>query len=254
MSQLELLKLTSFVYDNKGNQISAVATDENRVITDYKSIPQNVIDAVVAIEDERFFSHHGVDVKRTAAAVFTYVLNGGDSSFGGSTITQQLVKNVTEDKGKSWQRKIREWYRAIDLENTLDKEQILESYLNKIYYGEGAYGIEIAAQTYFGKSIKDVNLAESACLAAAIQSPEGTNPYKSEEKKAKLIARQKVVLDKMLSLGKISKEEYDEALNYKLVFKKGKAATTGTRLRMPSLQSKIISITTRPIGVAIAPA
>lgn len=224
LSELKDMKLTSIVLDTDGNQIGKMSSGENRLIIDYDDLPKHLIDAVVAIEDERFWTHNGVDIRRTGAAVVTYVLNRGNSSFGGSTITQQLIKNVTEDNESSWKRKIREWYRAYSLEQELEKEEILEAYLNKIYFGEGANGVEIAAQTYFAKSAKDLNLAESACLAASIQLPEVTNPYNGDEAKARLIERQKIVLDKMLELGNITKQEYDEALAYELVFKKGEIA------------------------------
>lgn len=225
---LKLLKLTTVIYDSDGNEIGKLFDDENRVVVDYNTLPKYLIDAVVAIEDERFWIHNGIDIKRTMAAIVTYVINGGSSSFGGSTITQQLVKTITSDKEKNWTRKVREWYRAINLESNLDKESILESYLNAIYLGEGSYGMEVASQTFFAKSAKNVNLAESACLAAMIRSPEGTNVYNGERNKEKLIARQKVVLNKMLELEKITQQEYDEALEYKLIFKKSKIDTIGS--------------------------
>lgn len=225
LSLLKNLKLTSIVLDSEGNQIGQMSSGENRLMIDYEELPQDLIDAVVAIEDERFWTHEGIDIRRTGAAIVTFILNKGNSSFGGSTITQQLIKNVTNDRETSWKRKIREWYRAYSLEQELEKDEILEAYLNKIYFGEGANGIEVAAETYFAKSAKDLNLAESACLAAAIQTPEGTNPYIGEESKARLIARQKTVLSKMLELGNITQQEYDEAINYELVFKKGEIAT-----------------------------
>ena len=218
LAELELLKLTTFLYDKDGNEIGSLYDSENRISVDYSKLPPYVVDAVVAIEDERFFSHHGVDIKRTGGAIVTYILNGGKSNFGGSTVTQQLVKNITKDDESSWKRKIREWYRAYSLEKKLSKEKILESYLNTIYYGNGAYGIEIAAQRYFGKSISEVDIAEAACLAATIQSPEATNPFRSEGNKEKLIERQHVVLDKMLELKKITKEEYDSAIAEELKF------------------------------------
>ena len=228
LEQLQSLKLTSFIYDTDGNEIASLYGDENRVNVTYDKIPQHLIDAVVAIEDERFWEHSGVDVKRTAAAIFTYVVNGGDSTFGGSTITQQLIKNTTGDNEKAWTRKIREWYRAISLENKLEKEDIMESYLNTIYLGAGAHGVEVAAHTYFNKSITEINIAEAATLAAIIQLPEGYNPYRSEEAAEKLSDRKEVVLSKMLELEKITKEEYDEAMAYEIKYEKGKVAT-GTK-------------------------
>ena len=228
LALLKNLKLTSTVLDSEGKQIGQMSAGENRLMIDYEDLTQHLIDAVVAIEDERFWTHEGVDIKRTGAAIVTYILNKGNSSFGGSTITQQLIKNITEDNETSWKRKIREWYRAYSLEQELEKHEILEAYLNKIYFGEGANGIEVAAETYFAKSAKDLNLAESACLAAAIQLPEVTNPYNGDAAKERLIARQKTVLNKMLELQKITQEEYDEALNYELVFKKGEIATASS--------------------------
>lgn len=219
LEDLQLLKLTTKILDKNENTLTTLSY-ENRVIADYKDMPQYFIDAVTSIEDERFFTHKGVDVKRTAGAVFTYIIHGGKSNFGGSTITQQLVKNTMEDDDTTWQRKVREWYRALTLEKKLNKEQIFEAYVNKIYMGDGAYGVEVAAQNYFGKSVKDINLAESAVLAAIIQSPESTNPYKSDEAKEKLIERQHLVLKQMLKLNKITEDEYNEALNYNLEFKK----------------------------------
>ncbi len=226
LAQLKNLKLTSIVLDKDGKQIGQMSSGENRLIIDYEELPKSLIDAVVAIEDERFWTHQGIDIRRTGAAIVTYVLNRGNSSFGGSTITQQLIKNVTEDNETSWKRKIREWYRAYSLEQELEKPEILEAYLNKIYFGEGANGVEVAAETYFAKSAKDLNLAESACLAAAIQLPEVTNPYNGEEAEARLKERQKIVLNKMLELGNITQEEYDEAIAYELVFKKGEIAVS----------------------------
>ena len=232
LEDLKLYKETSFVYDKNGTQIGAFYDSENRVTVEYKDIPQTVVDAVVSIEDERFFKHHGVDLKRTTGAVFTYVTHGGKSSFGGSTITQQLVKNIKNDKEATWTRKIREWYRAIALENKLSKEEIFEAYVNQIYMGDGCYGFEVASRNYFGKPLSEVNLAESAVLAAIIQSPESTNPYKSEEARKKLLDRKDLVLKQMLKLKKITEDEYNEALNYEIVFKKEdstKKSTNGSQ-------------------------
>lgn len=212
--------LTSFVYDKDGNEVAAFHGEENRVNTEYKDIPKGLVDAIVSIEDERFFQHKGVDVKRTAGAIVTFVLNGGKSNFGGSTLTQQLVKNVTDDKESSWTRKIREWYRAMTLETKMSKEEIFAAYVNTVYLGDHSYGVVVASENYFGKELKDITIAEAACLAANIQSPEATNPYKSEQAKQKLLDRQKIVLNKMHELGKITDEEYEQAKNQEIVFKK----------------------------------
>ncbi len=228
LEDIELQNITSFVYDKDGNEIGSFFDSENRVMIKYEEIPQIVVDAITSIEDERFFSHHGVDLKRTIAAIGTYIINGGNSAFGGSTITQQLIKNVENDDEVAWQRKIREWYRAIMLEKILSKEKIFEAYVNTIYFGDGASGIEVASQNYFGKSVKDVNIAEAAVLAAVIQSPESTNPYSDDESKQKLLDRQKLVLDQMLKLGKIDQAQYDEAKNYQIAFKKEEVEVSST--------------------------
>lgn len=242
VAQLKLLKLTSTIYDKDGKEIDALS-EENRYMISYDEMPKCLKDAVISIEDERFETHPGIDIKRTGSAVITFVLHGGNSSFGGSTITQQLVKNITKDDDTSWQRKIREWYRAISLENELSKSQILEAYLNTIYMGEGAYGVEASANTLFAKSAKDVNIAEAACLAAIIQSPESYNPYNGEKNKQYLIERQHTVLNKMLELGKITAEEYEEAKAFELEFKKGERAADGgtTTYYVDAIISSVIS-------------
>lgn len=214
------MQISSYIYDKDGNQIGYLYGTENRVEIDYKDLPKNLVNAIISIEDERFFEHHGVDIKRTSAAVLNYLSNKKDSSFGGSSITQQLVKNLTDDDETSVTRKIREWYRAFLLETKYNKEDILKIYTNTIYLGENAYGVQVASKVYFNKPVTDLNLAESAILAAAIQSPEATNPYTSKKSKERLLNRQKVVLNKMLELGKITTEEYNEALNTQVTFKK----------------------------------
>lgn len=141
MSKEDLLISNSntFVYDSEGNLIKELTGDENRKIITLNDMPEYLPKAFIAIEDERFYEHHGVDIKRSAAATITYIFNKGSSSFGGSTITQQLVKNITnekEDEGKAGvQRKIREMSRAYQIEKIISKSQILELYLNIIYLG-----------------------------------------------------------------------------------------------------------------------
>ena len=217
--KLDNLQYTTFMYDKDGNEIEVIHGTEDRIFVDYENIPRSVIDAIISIEDERFFEHKGVDVKRTLGAIYTYLINKGNSDFGGSTITQQLVKNTTQDTETTINRKVREWYRASVLEENFSKKEIFEDYVNTIYMGDGAYGIEVAANKYFGKTIKQVNLAESAVLAAAIQSPESTNPYRDEESRKKLLERQKIVLRKMLELNRITYLEYIDAINTNIEFK-----------------------------------
>lgn len=213
--------MSSIILDKDGNEIQVLQAGENRIWVEYNNIPKDLINAVIAIEDERFYTHPGIDFKRTAAAVVTYILSGGNSDFGGSTVTQQLVKNITEDKETSWKRKVREWYRAISLETQIDKDSIMGYYLNTVYLGENAHGVNAASYTYFNKDVSELNLAECALLAAQIQMPASTNPYASEESKAALFNRQKIVLGKMLELGFITNEQYEEAINKEVVFEKG---------------------------------
>lgn len=131
--------------------------------------------AFVAIEDERFYTHNGVDFKRTIAAFLGYVIPGMDSH-GGSTITQQVIKNITGDDAQSVPRKIREQWRALDLEKRLEKDEIMELYMNVIYMGQDLYGVKSAALAYFNKDVKDLSLAECAFLAGITNNPGRYNP------------------------------------------------------------------------------
>lgn len=199
--------------------------DENRDIIEIKDMAKYLPKAFVAIEDERFYSHLGIDVKRSLAATATYILNGGSSSFGGSTITQQVVKNLTKESERSWQRKVKEWARAYYLEKDLSKDQILELYLNLVFLGGNTYGVEVGSTYYFSKSASDLDLAESAFLAGINNSPNLYNAFSSEEKDIKKIKeRTTTVLNKMKELKLIKDKEYNQAIekvNKGLVFTKG---------------------------------
>ena len=212
----------SVVLDSKGKVIAELSGDENRKIISYDEMPEKLRNAYIAIEDERFLSHNGVDFKRTGAAIVTYVFNRGNSSFGGSTITQQLVKNITQEKEDSGiagvTRKVKEWAKAYQVERMLSKQQILELYLNIIYVGgRNKYGVESGAQYYFNKSASKLSLAQCAFLAGINHSPNSYNPYgeneygKDKERTDKINNRTKTVLSKMLQLQYISQEEYDKA-------------------------------------------
>ena len=215
------LNLSSSVYylDEVGNpkRYEQFVAAENRIWVSIDKIPDNLADAFVAIEDQRFYKHHGVDLKRTTGAVLNYVLKG-DSSYGGSTITQQLVKNITNDNERTKARKIREMIRSVILESKVSKEQILEMYMNTIYLGEGANGVESAANVYFSKDVSELSLAECACIAGITQYPSTFDPLINPDKNE---AKRKVVLKKMLELGYIDDNEYQEAVDEKLKFKVG---------------------------------
>ena len=207
----------SVVLDKDGNKLAELSGDENRKIIKLDQMPENLKNAYVAIEDERFYKHNGVDFKRTAAAVAQYVIHAGKSSFGGSTITQQLVKNITKDDERSGKegviRKVKEWAKAYQIERMLSKDQILELYLNIIFVGgSNNLGVEVGAEYYFNKSASDLDLAECAFLAGINNSPNSYNPYGEKDKSELIKKRTKTVLGKMLELGMVQQNEYDEAV------------------------------------------
>ncbi|MBO5454744.1 MAG: PBP1A family penicillin-binding protein [Clostridia bacterium] len=212
------LELSSVIYytDENGNEIEyeQIAGKENRLWCDIEDIPKYLQDAFVAIEDERFYSHSGIDIKRTARATLNYVFKG-DSSFGGSTINQQLVKNITGDSDRSPKRKVIEMIRAFDMDRKMSKEQILEMYLNTIYLSQGCNGVKTAADKYFGKDVSELTLAECASIAGITQYPTRYDPILNPENNN---AKKELILGKMLELKMISKEEYDGAMSEKLVF------------------------------------
>ena len=179
----------------------------------YEGIPQNLVNAFVAIEDKRFYAHQGVDWKRTFSAFANMFLHFYDTNQGGSTITQQLVKNLTGDTSQRPSRKIREIMRARYLETHYAKDTIIECYLNTIAMGHGTYGVEVAANYYFGKSVKDLTLTECACLAAITKSPTYYSPDDNPEANLK---RRNSVLYEMYDQGYITKEEYEAAKNAEL--------------------------------------
>ena len=208
------------IYDIDGNEIDTLAGPEsNRVYVDIEDIPKVVQDAFVAIEDERFYEHNGVDIRGIFRAFFTGLSNGGDFNQGASTITQQLIKNQVFGGGNEssffvkLERKIQEQYLAIKLENLGDKatikKEILERYLNTINCGSGTWGVQTASRRYFNKDVGDLTLSEAAVLAVITNRPVYYNPITYPEDNA---ARRLRCLDKMLELGYCTQAEYDEAI------------------------------------------
>lgn len=185
----------------------------------YDDIPQTLIHAFVAIEDKRFYEHQGVDFYRTLHAAWQYVTHGGKASFGGSTITQQLIKNLTGDTDRTADRKLKEIFMALDLEKKLDKQTILTAYLNVINLGSGCYGVGAAADAYFGKSVDVLTLGECAAIAAITNHPTLYNPRTHPENNQK---RRELILREMLSQGYITSDEYREALTQPVVLCEGK--------------------------------
>lgn len=195
------------IYASDGTVITTLRGEEDREPVELSKVPMLLQNAVVAIEDERFWQHNGVDPKGILRAARS---NSEDDQIqGGSTITQQYVKNALLSPERTIQRKIEEANLAIQLEKTYSKDFILEQYLNTIFFGRRAYGVQVASKTYFGKDVSELNLAESALLAGLIQSPSGYNPYRHPDR---AIKRRNVVLDKMLELGDIAKPQYDTAV------------------------------------------
>lgn len=223
-ADFEISDFTTVIYDKDGNEYATLYNEENRYYSSLDDMSPYLPKAFIAIEDERFEQHFGIDVKRTGAAVLKFITTG-NSNFGGSTITQQLVKKVTKDDDHSWQRKAREIVRAIQVEQWLTKDQIIELYMNIIYLGSGAYGVETASYTYFNKSSADLTIAEAALIAGLAQAPEGYNPYNQPEKAKN---RQKLVLGKMLECGYIDQEQYDEAIAQELIYEKGTLESTSS--------------------------
>ena len=221
----------SVILDKDGNTIVSLNADENRKVVSRGDMSDYLPKAFVAIEDERFYKHHGVDIKRTVAATVNYALHKGNSSFGGSTITQQLIKNITDETDNSGlagiKRKIGEMTKAVQVENMLSKDQILEMYLNIIYLGGGGKnvcGVEMAAHYYFTKTAKDLSVAESAYIAGITHSPNSYNPFWESSNMERINTRTKTVLSKMFEVGSISKDEYENAIaevDNGLAFKEG---------------------------------
>ena len=191
---------SSQIYDINGNELANVHAEQNRVPVKISQVPEHLKDAFIAVEDVRFYEHSGVDPKGIMRAVFANITNKGVAE-GGSTITQQLAKNAYLTQDRTYKRKIQEVFLALQLERKYTKDEILELYLNQIYFGQGAYGVQAAAKTYFGKDVKDLDLNECAMLAGIPKSPNYFSPLNNlqaaQERKA-------VVLDQMAKYGYIS--------------------------------------------------
>ena len=212
LSEAMFTNKMSVVLDKEGEVIAELGNEQKKLTpVDIEDMPENLVDAYVSIEDERFYSHHGVDIKRTGGAILSYITSFGHSSYGGSTITQQLVKNLTGDTTDSITRKVKEWWKAFLLECYFSKDDILEMYLNVIYVGPNVYGVQTGAKYYFNKDVEDLTLAECAYLAGINNSPNYYNPFEGYDNEEDITNRTLTVLQKMLELGKIDESEYEEA-------------------------------------------
>ena len=228
VSTLKIPDLSSFeerrvlqstkIYDRTGEVLLYdLHQDVRRTVVPFENINRNLKNASIAIEDDQFYNHHGVEPKAIIRAVFTNLTQGDLlGGQGGSTITQQVIKNSVLQNEKTLTRKVKEWILAIKLERNLSKDEILAIYLNESPYGGTIYGVEEAAQSFFGKPASDVTLAEAAYLAALPQAPTYMSPYGNN--KSTLDERQKLVLKRMLVNNFINQQEYDEAIAAKVEF------------------------------------
>lgn len=222
MNSSQTTKIYYMDYADRANRIGTMVEikdeqlygSENSVWVSYTQIPENLVDAFIAIEDRDFWSHNGIDWVRTAGAVLNYIIPFDDKQGGGSTITQQTIKNLTDDKDYTPQRKIQEILRAINLEKQLDKTEILELYLNNIYLSQNCYGVQAAAYTYFNKDVSELTLIECAAIACITNSPTRYDPVQNPENNA---SRRNQILWQMLDQGYITESEYNEAHGKELV-------------------------------------
>lgn len=203
---------SNIIYDMNGDEFAELGSESRRKVT-YDDLPQQLIDAVTATEDSRFFEHNGIDIIRTGGALVSNFKNGFGAE-GGSTIDQQVIKRSFLSPEKTVKRKMQEWWLAFQLDRQYSKEEILEMYLNKVFYGQYAYGVATAAETYFGKDdLNDLTLPETALLAGLPQRPTAYNPFENPD-----LAQQRMntVLDLMVQHEKITQAEADEAKKTKV--------------------------------------
>lgn len=199
---------SSKIYADDGSLIATLFVDQNREVIPLTEMPEYLAQAVIAIEDERFFQHKGVDIQAIARALFVNIESGRVLE-GGSTITQQYVKNAFITPERTMRRKMLEAILSYELERRFEKRKILEKYMNTVYFGQSSYGVQAASQTFFGKPSTELTVAEAALLAGLIRSPNNYSPYVDLEKPKK---RRDLVLTKMASLDYISEEEAEEAM------------------------------------------
>ncbi|MCM3094282.1 MULTISPECIES: transglycosylase domain-containing protein [unclassified Cytobacillus] len=210
------LRQSTVIYDKDGDAAARLA--ENRAEgANIEELPEHVANAVIAIEDERFYKHNGFDIKGIARAFFGNLFAGSITG-GGSTITQQLAKNALLSPEQTYKRKAEELFLAVEIEKNYKKDEILQMYLNQVYFGSGSWGIEQASNKYFSKTPKQLSISESALLAGLLQSPSALDPYNHYER---AIKRRNVVLGKMKEHKMISSEEYEIAVNEKIQLQEG---------------------------------
>ncbi|MDQ0268458.1 transglycosylase domain-containing protein [Cytobacillus purgationiresistens] len=216
----EGLEQSTIIYDKDGDPAASLATNRTEGVS-VNALPGHIKNAVIAIEDERFYQHNGFDIKGIGRAFFNNIFAGRITG-GGSTVTQQLAKNALLTTEQTYRRKIEELFLAVEIEKKYEKDDILQMYLNQVYFGSGAWGIESAANKYFSKTVSQLTISESAMLAGLLQSPSYLDPYKNYEGAMK---RRDTVLGKMNEHKMITEEEYQAAKNEKLQLKEGVASS-----------------------------
>jgi len=211
------LKQTTIFYDRTGtHELYRLYGEENRIVIRHDDIPDSIRFATIASEDANFYTHQGIDILAILRALVIDI-KSKEIKQGGSTITQQLARSLYLTRERTVQRKIREMFLAVKIDNHLSKDEIIDLYLNTVPYGSNAYGIETASQTFFGKDAHDLTLEESAFLAALPNAPTYFSPYKDHTKE--LIERQRNILMKMYELKSINKQELDTALTVDMTTK-----------------------------------
>ena len=238
------LNYTSVVYGLKDGayvEAETLHTSENRIWANIEEIPDDLQKAFIAIEDERFYQHSGVDLLRTAKAVLNFLNISSDSVYGGSTITQQVIKNITGESEQTIPRKIQEIRRAWYVEREYKKDQILEVYLNTIYLSQGCYGVQTAAEVYFNKTLDELTLLECASIAAITNLPTYYDPIQNPENN---LERAHLVINKMLELGYISQEEADaaKAAELELHVGEGSSETTSSEINSYFVDQVILDV------------
>lgn len=214
---------TSLVYDVDGNEIKKLKQEKDVSYLDYEDIPDAAKLAIISVEDKNFTTHHGIDIEGVARAGLSLVLNRGNITMGGSTITQQLARNVFLGYEKTYSRKIKEMFIAVALEQKYTKQEILEFYLNNVYFANGYYGIESASEAYFNKEATDLSISQIAFLCAIPNSPNRYDPYKHKDS---TIERRDRILKNMYEDGYISQSQYEKSVDEKITIMPKKETTT----------------------------
>ncbi|MDD4371393.1 MAG: PBP1A family penicillin-binding protein [Anaerostipes sp.] len=232
---------TSIVYDTNGKQMFKLKGEKDVYYLKYSKLPVYAVAAMISVEDQDFYKHSGISVRGIGRALVSYVTNKGEITQGGSTITQQLAKGVFLTNERSWKRKAKEIFIALELEKIYSKDQIMEFYLNNIYFANGYYGIQAASQGYFGKDAEDLSLAQATFLCSIPNAPSMYEPYKNKDN---TVVRQKKILKDMLEQKMITKSQYKEALNEKIKLKAKKKDSTEKR---NYIESYVIYTATRAL-------